>query len=385
MARQRPTCRVADPLTPWFPGEKERAAFARGHLGRRSAILAAREGAFRGEDLAPPFAEAVEMASSGLPFQIVANRSYDRSGDPSKLRGALRSGKTVYLPQVHQVLPRLARLMAAIRATFTGPFREECSFLFVVEGKGRPGMGLHHDGDVDSFWLQLEGVRTVTFGPPVPEGTPEDIEIPIRGIRGVVTRDLEPGTLFYMPPRAPHSVVCRGRSLAISLTFGPADPLAAVDALGAIPRTGDLATPAAFRRSLAAGARALSRTVARDARAVASAFAEGLAGFDVVPGSVDAIPRPSRDRLYTQVAAAAGPLDARGRSFPLHVAGGVTHRLGAAVRPLALELATMPTFRLGEGGEEMLALIERGIVAPEDLPRRILPEDPEALDGWRFA
>jgi hypothetical protein len=30
-------------------------------------------------------------------------------------------------------------------------------------------------------------------------------------------------------------------------------------------------------------------------------------------------------------------------------------------------------------------LLEQGIVAPQDLPLRIIPADPEALDGWRFA
>ena len=110
------------------------------------------------------------MAGSGLPFQIAAEHRVDRSGDPRRLAAALAAGRTVYLPQVHQVLPRVMRLMVALRAAFFRPgrggAREECSFLFIVEGTGRPGMGLHHDGGVDAFWLQLEGRRTVTIGPP---------------------------------------------------------------------------------------------------------------------------------------------------------------------------------------------------------------------------
>ena len=121
------------------------------------------------------------MAGSGLPFQIAAERQVDRSGDPRRLAAALASGQTAYLPQVHQVLPRLMRLMVSLRSHLlqTGPGaapRAECSFLFVVEGAGRAGMGLHHDGDVDAFWLQLEGRRTVTIGPRVPPGTPEELE-----------------------------------------------------------------------------------------------------------------------------------------------------------------------------------------------------------------
>jgi hypothetical protein len=29
-------------------------------------------------------------------------------------------------------------------------------------------------------------------------------------------------------------------------------------------------------------------------------------------------------------------------------------------------------------------LLDHGIVAPQDLPRRIIPDDTDALDGWRF-
>src|SRR5262249_61901221 len=118
-------------------------------------------------------------AGRGLPFQAAAERRVDRSGNPRRLAPALAAGQTVYLPQVHQVLPRLMRLMVALRAAFFPPIRgvarEECSFLFVVEGTGRQGMGLHHDGDVDAFWLQLEGRRTVTIGPRVPRGAPEEL------------------------------------------------------------------------------------------------------------------------------------------------------------------------------------------------------------------
>jgi len=62
------------------------------------------------------------------------------------------------------------------------------------------------------------------------------------------------------------------------------------------------------------------------------------------------------------------------------------------VRPLAAQLATMPSFRRPAPGRARrragaaLALLERhGIVAPQDLPLRIVPDDPAALDGWRFA
>ena len=84
-------------------------------------------------------------------------------------------------------------------------------------------MGLHHDGEVDAFWLQLAGRRTVTIGPRVPPGTPEDLDDRLAGAgrrNGWRTLDLEPGTLFHLPARTPHAVVCRRRSLAITLTWG---------------------------------------------------------------------------------------------------------------------------------------------------------------------
>ena len=151
-------------------------------------------------------------------MQIAAERHYTRRPTRTQIERAFAEGATIYMPQVHQVLPRVARLMAALRATRFGPGREECSFLFLVNGKGRQGMGLHHDGEVDSVWVQLEGRRTVTTGPQVPRGTRADLDEKIIG-RGWMTQHLEPGSLFYMRPRTPHRVVCHGRSLALSLTW----------------------------------------------------------------------------------------------------------------------------------------------------------------------
>ena len=99
-------------------------------------------------------------------------------------------------------------------------------------------MGLHHDGEVDAFWLQLEGRRTVTIGPRVRPGTPEELDEGLaRGDRraGWRTFDLEPGTLFHLP--CPHAtrrrlpppvagrhahVGARGRAAAERATRPPA-------------------------------------------------------------------------------------------------------------------------------------------------------------------
>ena len=306
--------------------------------------LPSRDRAWRA--VVPGFAECVTMAGNGLPFQIVAERHVDRSGDPRRLVAALAAGQTVYLPQVHQVLPRLMRLMVALRVAFLGPGRDECSYLFVVEGTGRPGMGLHHDGEVDAFWLQLEGRRTVTVGPRVPRGTPEDLDDRLaRGGRraGWRTFDLPPGSLFHLPARTPHAVVCRRRSLAVTLTWGPA------------------------RRT---------RGGRRD---------EGLLRWDVTSGFAEPIPPASATFLWTQVPTL---LEAPGRGATrlLWTSDGKGPRVTSRAAAAAARLGVMPRLsRMLARRAGLSPLIDAGILGNRDLPRRIRPDRPAKLDGWRFA
>ena len=334
------------PLSTWFPDGAAVARFRR-RLGRTPLVVAPRDRAWR--TLAPDFRTSVALATTGLPFQIAADRRYDRTPDPRRLARALGEGATIYFPQIHQILPRVMRLMVALRAAFLGPRREQCSFLFAVEGTGRAGMGLHHDGSVDAFWVQLEGRRTVTIGPPVPRGTPEDLDDRLATSGGRWrTFDLRPGTLFYLPPWTPHAVVCRGRSLALSLTW------------------------ARSPRERKAGARLTHAAAAR------------LAEWDVVEGQVDAVPKVSARRLWTQVPAIARP---RTRAITLVTADGDID-LPRSAGAVAGRLALMPSFdRAGaeaSGGATDL-LVAHGILAPQDLPLRIVPAKPGTLDGWRFA
>jgi mannose-6-phosphate isomerase-like protein (cupin superfamily) len=331
-APARSVPRVRSPLDPWLAGPRARARFRRRVLGRRVAVLPARDPAWR--SLHPGVARAVALAREGVPFQIALERRYDRSGDPRRLAVALARGATVYFPQAHQFLPRVARLMVALRRDLLGARAEETSFLFLVQGRGRTGMGLHHDGDVDAFWLQLEGRRTVTLGPPVPPRTPADLDAGRAGGPGWRTLDLAPGTLLYLPPRTPHDVVCHGRSLALSLTW--------------------------------------SR---RRARGPAVAW-------DVASGRAE--PRPRRDRrwLWTQVPVTAGGLDRARRRFRLVTPEGAAW-LPARTRPLAARLADMPAVRTG--ARAAAPLVALGVLAPEDLPLLLVPDAPRALDGWRFA
>jgi len=328
--------RIVTPLDTWFAGDVELRRFRLRQFGRAPVVLRPRDRAWR--RIAPGFDACAAMATRGLPFQIVADRRYDRAGDPRRLRRSLAAGATVFLPQVHQVLPRVARLMVALRMALLGPGRDECSFLFLVEGRGRPGMGLHHDGAVDSFWLQLAGRRTVTLGPPARPGTAADLDDRLAGRGpGWRTLTLEPGTLFHLPPFTPHAVVCRGRSLALSLTWS--------------------------RRSRSCGAGSAPE-------------------WDVVSGRAQPRPRSRRGALWTQVPVIAGAGGGAGH-VRLRLPDGRALTLPAGIQRIGRRLARMPRL---EGAPGAIApLVAHGILGPEDLPLQIVPDQPRALDGWRFA
>jgi hypothetical protein len=275
---------------------------------------------------------------------VVANRRDDRSGDARKLGRALDSGATIYLPQVHETLPRVARLIVAIRAMVLGAFREEASFLFMVQGRGREGMGLHHDGRVDAFWLQLEGRRSVTIGPPVRPDAPEDLDDARieRDDSGWRTLELSPGSLFYLPPFTPHRVICRGRSLALSLTW----------------------------------------SAPRRARRSARSCALALTAWPIASGRAIGIPRPSSAYLWSQVPAVPDP----GGSSVLTPEGRID--LPRSARRLARHLAAMPgvprAMLRGPHRAAVAALVAHGVLDARDLPEAIVPANPRALDGWRF-
>lgn len=318
------------PLASWFPDARARVA-ARRRLGRVPLLFPARDRAWRA--VAPDGRTLRRLARTGLPFQIVADRRYDRSGRVSRLGPALRAGKTVLFPQIHQVLPRVARLMVALRVALFDGARDECSFLFLVDGRGREGLGLHHDGDVHAFWLQLEGRRTVTLGPPVGRGTPEELPDAAAPDARVTTRALAPGSLLYLPPRTPHRVVCYERSVALSLTWS-------------VARTrGSRIAP----------------------------------GWDVASGRVLRRPRAATAQVWAQVPTT---VDRRGR---LVLPDGRRVAVAHLATPMAGELGFMPVCSRAALGSALPALEAHGIVGGEDLPIAVVPDRPSALDGWHFA
>jgi hypothetical protein len=329
------------PLGSWFPDRRALSAFRR-HLGHQTVCLGARDRAWQA--IAPGFRGVAAFATAGCPFHVVIDRRVDRSANRRRLRRAIAGGATVYFPQIHQVLPRVMRLMVALRRELFGPGRAECSFLFAVAGGGRPGLGLHHDGEVDAVWLQLEGQRTAIVGPPVAPGTPEDLDDGLAEA-GWPTYALSPGTLFYLPPRTPHRVVCHRRSLALSLTWSRPTRRR--------PRSGSAGPPG-----------------------------ECLA-WDVVSGWAESIPRASPHWLWPQLPLLAGPVDPRRGTFPLVTPAG-TIRLPARAHHLARRLALMPPIARSVAETRLRPLVECGLLASRDLPRRLIPRTPRALDGWRF-
>jgi hypothetical protein len=354
------TLDARSPLATWAPGEAGLTLLRR-RLGQAPLVLRPRDRHWR--HIAPGWADCLALIRSGLPFHVVAERRYDRSSNRRRLAAALASGATVYVPQAHEVLPRVARLMVAIRASLLDSPREECSFLFLVEGRAREAMGLHHDGPADAFWLQLEGRRRVTVGPPVSPRTAQDLDTALadRGGRGWTTFDLAPGTLFYLPPFTPHRVLCPGRSLALSLTWAPAR------------------RPSSERARLAS-----------------------LAAWPVASGRALAIPQPG-GRYWTQVPAVAKQGDAAARGGMRGARSSRSNRgsrsvslltpsghltLPASARALVRPLSTMSSFSRSALGRRHGAAVERllahGVLDTRDLPLAIRPADPAGLDGWRF-
>ncbi len=80
----------------------------------------------------------------------------------------------------------------------------------------------------------------------------------------------------------------------------------------------------------------------------------------------------------------AGPVNRKRGDFPLWLPGGVV-RLPAGARSLAARLGPMPALRRSTLGRGARPLLDAGILGPRDLPLRIIPTNPRALDGWRFA
>ncbi|MGH7278599.1 MAG: hypothetical protein ACREJG_07910, partial [Candidatus Rokuibacteriota bacterium] len=105
--------------------------------------------------------------------------------------------------------------------------------------------------------------------------------------------------------------------------------------------------------------------------------------WDVVSGHVDAMPPMSRTRLWTQVPAITG--GAHTARVRLWLPGGEQIVLPARLRRVAATLAVMPMLERPRDAAEIEPLLASGVLGPQDLPLRIVPDDPAQLDGWRFA
>jgi hypothetical protein len=357
------------------------------------------------QELLPGYESCVAFTRTGLPFHAVIEGSHDERPRPAQIPAALRAGKSIILLQPHEVMPRLMRLVVALRAAFFGAFFDESSYLFMTEGKGKPGMKPHHDGEAHSFWLQLAGKRTVTVGPQVPPGTRTEPEaLDLLG-PGWTTLELGPGSLFYLQPRVLHSVVCHERSLALSLTW---ELLPGDEVLGAWLEKAAPTRPELFRELPAARAasdlgKAIEECLHGLTDALASLgpigpqlYAEFLTRWSTVPGTpLHSLPgasgplppaRADPALLWAQRPALflAGR-QGRSRLVADQVSLSLRRRLDAGH---AQELPFMPCWSARDWEEADPRLLRRllsaGLLAGQDLPVLIQPEDIESLSGWQF-
>ena len=92
---------------------------------------------------------------------------------------------------------------------------------------------------------------------------------------------------------------------------------------------------------------------------------------------------PAAAGVWTQVPAIATAVSARGADLVLPE-GERVHVRGAS-KAAAQGLATMACFSREALGEALADLESHGIVGAQDLPMTVVPDEPAALDGWRFA
>jgi hypothetical protein len=100
------------------------------------------------------------------------------------------------------------------------------------------------------------------------------------------------------------------------------------------------------------------------------------------------VPPATRGRLWTQVPAVLTEVGRGRRRRPLlGVDGGATVDVGPLSAAIGGALAAMPSWptRGRRPAPELARLEAWGVLGPRDLPRRIVPHHPRALDGWRFA
>ena len=105
----------------------------------------------------------------------------------------------------------------------------------------------------------------------------------------------------------------------------------------------------------------------------------------MVSGFAEPIPPVHPRTLWAQVPLVARRLG-RERDLRVWTPEGEGPRLPARAAAWTDGLLSMPRLSRALAMEAGLEpLIGAGILAPHDLPLRIRPADPAALDGWRFA
>jgi hypothetical protein len=107
-------------------------------LGRRVALIPARDEAWR---TVTPGSRATVRARTGSASRSTpcSSGATIASGD-RRARARAGDARDRYVPQIHQVLPRVARLMVALREELLGHVPTSVVSV-LVHGRGREGMG----------------------------------------------------------------------------------------------------------------------------------------------------------------------------------------------------------------------------------------------------
>ena len=173
------------------------------------------------ESLGVSVSEFDQLVAAGVPYHLAKDGRQEERPDPKTVARKLAAGATLFLVQPHEYMPRLRRFIhqAGVAAGFSG--RPARSFLFRVDRPGEKAMPLHDDGSSELLWLQLRGERFVTFGSGVRKGSHPEHCLPADRANGKTKGwfqgGLKAGSLLYLPPFAPHHVLCRKPSVAISI------------------------------------------------------------------------------------------------------------------------------------------------------------------------
>ena len=234
---------VASPLAELVAPDEPHAFLA--HVfGKRPALIHGARSRLPGWLALPVFANPHELLRSYGPDVTIAQGKSDRrmqSGSAKAAAQYLNWGLTMMCGQLHTRVPELHEWLVQLAAELGVPAHCLTSGAF-ISGK-RSGFSMHYDSS-DSFWIQLQGIKTVSIArntdinhlvgvqwtPTGPEGQDQWPQFPNGFPEGEPTNveklRLEPGSVLYLPGGTWHATTNDHGSFSVHLFCKP--PRAAV-------------------------------------------------------------------------------------------------------------------------------------------------------------